>query len=226
MADPAYDPAADLTPPEPIPVLVVEDHPIFREGLARTVAENAGLQLIGAASSVERIDWRGLAAAVDPVVLLDLNLPGRSGTSAVAYLAHTGARVLVVSAHASRDAVLDALAAGARGYLTKSSEASEIHRAIHTVAAGDTYVSPTLASYLLTTARPDHDEQLTAHERRVLTLLARGERDQDIAEHLGIAVRTVRSHLERIRDKTGHRRRVELAQLANDARHDPGQDMR
>ncbi|MEO9138902.1 MAG: response regulator transcription factor [Jatrophihabitans sp.] len=208
-------------PIEPVPVLIVEDHPIFREGLAQTVADHAGLHLIGTASSVERIDWDAVTAADNLVVLLDLNLPGKSGAAAVAYLVQTGARVVVVSAQESRDTVLDALAAGARGYVTKSSESSEIHRAIHTVAAGHTFVSATLASYLLTAARPDPEEQLTPQEQRVLTLLARGERDQDIADHLGIAVRTVRSHLERIRDKTGRRRRVELAQLANDTNTRP-----
>jgi len=209
-----------------IPVLIVEDHPIFREGLAQTIAAEAVFNLIGTASSVERIDWRALAGVRDPVVLLDLNLPGKSGASAVEYIVRAGARVLVVSAHESRDTVLDALAAGARGYITKSSDATEVFRAIRTVARDDIYVSPTLASFLLTTARVEPEEQLTPQERRVLTELARGERDKDIAEHLGITVRTVRSHLERIRDKTGRRRRVELAQLVKRTDHDHDQHQR
>lgn len=82
--------------------------PAKREGLAQTVAGHADLHLIGTASSVERIEWRAPAAA-DSLVVLDLNLPGKSGAAAVAYVVQTGARVVVVSAQESRDTVLDAL---------------------------------------------------------------------------------------------------------------------
>lgn len=205
----------DTPVPVVVLVLIVEDHPVFREGLSRTVREDPSLHLIGAAASIERIDWRVLSAAGAGVVaLLDLNLPGISGAAAVRQLCTLDARVLVVSAQETRDIVIDSLAAGALGYLTKSSDASEILRAIHLVAAGESYISPTLASFLLAADHANSPtEQLTAQERRVLALLARGERDLDIAAHLNISIRTVRSHLERIRDKTGRRRRVELAQL-------------
>jgi DNA-binding NarL/FixJ family response regulator len=120
-----------------------------------------------------------------------------------------------VSAAGTPDDVIDAIAAGAAGYLTKETDAEEITRAVRTVANGDTYVSPTLASYLLRAQKTASAFELTKRERDVLALVAAGEKDQDIAEQLFIAVTTVHSHLERIRDKTGARRRAELTNLAH-----------
>jgi len=199
-----------------IPVVIVEDSPVYREGLARAVEEDAELQLLHEVQSVEQLPDEGGA---DPAVaLLDLELPGRSGPAAVLALTERGYRVLVVSGHHDRELVLAAMSAGARGYLTKGSEIDEILRAVRLVSTGDcTYVSPTLASFLLADAGPDTagpKPYLTPQERRILTLLARGERDREIAEELTISVRTVHSHLERIREKTGKRRRAELTRLA------------
>ena len=113
--------------------------------------------------------------------------------------------------------MVDAIAAGAAGYLTKSSEPEEITHAVQVVAEGGTYVSPTLASFLLQAARTDPVDipfALTEREKEILSLVASGERDADIAEQLYISIRTVRSHLDRIRDKTGRRRRADLTRLA------------
>ena len=151
------------------------------------------------------------------MVLLDLQLPGLAGAEGVAHLHDRGLAVLVVSASGSEQAVLDALGAGANGYLTKDSEPAEILAAVKIVARGGTYVSPTLASYLLSAARGGANRgrlDLTNREREILALVAQGERDQDIAEHLYISLRTVHSHLDRIRDKTGSRRRPDLTRLA------------
>ena len=151
------------------------------------------------------------------VVLLDLNLPGRGGAEGVQHVCEQGYIVLVISAAGTRSHVVEAIAAGASGYLTKNAESDEIVNAVKTVASGGTYISPTLAAYLLETAqRADgpRNLRLSEREREVLALLAQGERDQDIAEQLYISIRTVRSHLERIRDKTGRRRRPDLTRLA------------
>jgi DNA-binding NarL/FixJ family response regulator len=125
--------------------------------------------------------------------------------------------VLVVSAQSESSDVLGAMGAGARGYLTKASGADEIVRAVREVADGKTFVSPTLASILLDSARGRSAGPrlaLTDREKQVLSLLAEGERDLDIARTLSVSVRTVRSHLDRIREKTGRRRRPELTRLA------------
>jgi DNA-binding NarL/FixJ family response regulator len=192
-----------------IGVAIVEDHPVFRKGLMHLVESAPGLALAGVARSVDEFDTLHLSSST--IVLLDLQLPGSSlqGATAVAHLADRGHRVLVVSASEAPADVVQAIAAGARGYLSKQAEETEILGAIHAVAQGRTYVSATLASYLLQTPI-----QITAREREILELVAGGETDQDIAEQLTISVRTVHSHLDRIRDKTGSRRRADLTRFA------------
>jgi DNA-binding NarL/FixJ family response regulator len=191
-----------------IQVAIVEDHPVFRKGLMHVVESAPGLALAGVARSVDEFDTLHLGSGT--IVLLDLQLPGSlQGADAVAHLVGRGHRVLVVSASESPADVVQAIGAGARGYLSKQAEESEILGAVHAVAHGGTYVSATLASYLLQTPI-----QITAREREILELVAGGETDQDIAEQLTISVRTVHSHLDRIRDKTGSRRRADLTRFA------------
>jgi DNA-binding NarL/FixJ family response regulator len=192
-----------------IQVAIVEDHPVFRKGLTQVVEAAKGLALAGVARSVDELDALHLEATT--IVLLDLHLPGSSlqGADAVAHLVGRGHRVLVVSASEAADDVVQAIGTGARGYLSKQAEETEILGAIHAVAEGRTYVSATLAAYLLQTPI-----QITSRERDVLELVAGGETDLDIAEQLGISVRTVHSHLDRIRDKTGSRRRADLTRFA------------
>jgi DNA-binding NarL/FixJ family response regulator len=197
-----------------IRVAVVEDHPVFRHGLAQAIAQAPEMELAASVASIEQLD--ALRIERPSVVLLDLHLPGREGADGVRHVTDLGAAVLVVSAVATRHDVVDAIAAGACGYVSKQAEASEILTAVSVVAEGGTYVSPTLASFLLDAARTPGSAQLelTDREREVLALVAAGERDQDIADTLFISVRTVRSHLDRIRDKTGRRRRSQLTRLA------------
>lgn len=196
-------------------VAVIDDHPLYRQGLAVAIEAAPGMDLVLAARSVEDFDaHRGVRP---DVVVLDLHLPGLEGPQAVAHFCERGLAVLVVSASDDQDAVLDAMAAGASGYLTKDAEAAEITTAVTAIAGGGTYVSPALAAYLLRAARTQPKAApwaLTEREREILRLLASGETDQDIAAQLYISVRTVRSHLERIRDKTGRRRRPDLTRLA------------
>jgi len=126
----------------------------------------------------------------------------------------------MVSGDIGRDAVIATLAAGARGYVAKHAEVSEILDAIETISASPTgtYVSPQLAAYLLDAHRQRGLDslKLSKREQEVLLLVAQGERDQDIAEALFISVGTVRSHLDHIRTKTGERRRPGLTRFAVD----------
>ena len=192
-----------------IRVAIVEDHPVFRKGLMQVVETAEGLELAGVARSVD--EFTALRVGGGVIVLLDLQLPGSrlEGPDAVAHLAASGHLVLVVSASEQPADVVQAIGAGARGYLSKQAEETEILGAIQAVAQGRTYVSATLAGYLL-----QAPIQITAREREILELVAGGETDQDIAEQLTISVRTVHSHLDRIRDKTGSRRRADLTRFA------------
>ena len=134
-------------PAESITVAVVEDHPLFRAAVARVLAEVPDFTVAATAESVAQF----AAARLEPgaVVILDLKLRGVGDAAAVMQVVGMGHRVLVVSAHAGQDEVLGAIGAGAKGYLTKDTDGAEIIRAVREVAAGNSYVTPTLASFLL-----------------------------------------------------------------------------
>ncbi|MCP2259313.1 two component transcriptional regulator, LuxR family [Streptoalloteichus tenebrarius] len=193
---------------------VIEDHPLYRAAVSRVLADAPDVELDAVAESVPQFAAR--TSGPGGVVLLDLRLRGVSDTAAVMEVVALGHRVLVLSAHASQSEVLGAVAAGARGYLSKEADGTEILRAVREIARGNSYVSPMLASVVLNASRGacGPTAELSARERQVLALLAAGDRDQDIARAMAISVRTVRSYLDRIRDKTGRRRRPELTRFA------------
>lgn len=193
-----------------ISIAVIDDHPVFRQGLAQAVSVD-DMSLALTASSVEDFDAR--VHILPDVVILDLGLPGMRGGQAVEHLCKRGMRVLVVSAQGERDAVVDAMGAGASGYLTKASEPAEITAAVRAIANGQTYVSPTLASYLLQSAKGKSPLDLSKREEELLKWLAKGLTDVEIGERMFISVSGVRGHLDRIRDKTGVKRRISLAQI-------------
>jgi DNA-binding NarL/FixJ family response regulator len=197
-----------------IGVAIVEDHPLYRQGLMQTIEATAGVVLLAAVGTLAEMEEFGYNG-VD-VVLLDLHLPDGSGAQAVSQVKARGPAILVVSASDDRQTVIDAIGAGANGYLPKSSLPDEISTATIVVAGGGTYVSPVLAAYLLRNERdqPSEYELLSTRESEILSLLSEGETDAEIAEKLFISVRTVHSHLDRIRDKTGRRRRADLTRLA------------
>jgi DNA-binding NarL/FixJ family response regulator len=198
-----------------VSVGVIEDHPLYRAAVAHLIAGAPGFELDAAAESVAQFAARRRFDT--SVVVLDLKLPGVRDAAAVMEVVQMGHKVLVVSAHAGEDEVLSAMAAGARGFLSKDADGDEILRAIALVAGGHSYVSPMLASFMLSASRGRHAGpviELSVREREVLSLVASGERDQDIAAALTISIRTVRSYLDRIRDKTGQRRRSELTRYA------------
>jgi DNA-binding NarL/FixJ family response regulator len=199
-------------PPGRILVGVIEEHPLYREAVARILEQAPDIESGVVAESVATF-----AAGRQPaggIVLLDM----RRDVAGVLAVAGMGHRVLVVSANGGHADVLGAMAAGARGYLSQDADGGEILRAIRAIAAGHSYVSPILAGFVLHSARPHQRTgpriELSAQERRVLSLVAAGERDADIAEEMAISIRTVRSYLDRIRDKTGRRRRPELTRFA------------
>ena len=200
-----------------ITCLVIDDHYLFRRGLIGTLLSLPGAAVVGEANSVER----ALAMPDEPdVVLLDLSLEegGLMKEAAVRALLKRWPRthILILTASESKDDLIQMLAAGASGYVTKHAKPSELAEALQTVAGGKVFVTPRLASYLLEDdgSRPKDQWSLSGREREILKLVAEGERDREISERLFISLKTVQSHLSRIRDKTGVRRRADLTRLA------------
>lgn len=190
------------------PVGVIDNHPLYLAALARLVAETPGLELCAAAGSIAAfVTGRRCAGCL---VLLDFELPRVAGAAAVRAVTGLGHRVLVLSTGTGREEVRAAMDAGALGYLDKCAEAAEIVEAVRQVAAGNRYVSQAV---LLAGSARRHLE-LSDREVDVLACVAAGQRDEDIAVSLKISIRTVRSYLDRIRDKTGLRRRSALTRYA------------
>ena len=193
-----------------IRVLIVDDHPIFRDGLAGLLATLPEVEIAATAGTAEEA-LAALTRTSPDVVLMDINLPGTSGVEAtrrVSQIAPATA-VLVISMVDDDDSVFAALAAGARGYVLKGASAAEITAALRTVAAGGAVFGAGIASRLLarTPAQPpgraslSRQHDLTARECEVLDLLAEGASNRQIARSLGLSLKTVQNHVSRILDK-------------------------
>ncbi len=205
-----------------IRVLVVDDFPLVREGLAAALAIDPGFEVLGQASDAE--EGMRMARELRPdVVLLDLRMPEGGGIALLERLRDElpETRALVVTASEKAEALLDAVAAGAAGYVTKRVSARELRHAVVTVYSGGSIITPTLAGHLLreysqvSRGEPMHVRPLLGQrEQEVLKLVAQGCTDREVGTRLYISPRTVQNHLARIREKTGLRRRSELAAWA------------
>jgi DNA-binding NarL/FixJ family response regulator len=201
--------------------MVVDDHPLWRDGVARDLAER-GFEVVATASDANSA--MRIARAVRPdVVLMDLNLGELSGVDATAMI--TGelpaTRVLVLSASGEHDDVLQAVKAGASGYLVKSASAEELVDAVNRTAVGDAVFTAGLAGLVLgeyrrMAANPDEEDkpQLTDRETEVLRLVAKGLTARQIATRLVISHRTVENHVQSTLRKLQLHNRVELARYA------------
>ena len=188
-------------------VFVVDDHPVFRDGLVALLGSVEDLDVVGAAGDgPEAIE--ALSDGCADVVLMDLNLPTMSGIEAPARLAALPdpPAVLAVTMVDDDDTVLAAMRAGARGYVLKGSVGAEIVAAVRTVAAGGAVFGAGVATQVLALASPGggagrEDDGLTEREREVLALLAEGANNAQIARALGVSLKTVQNYVSRILDK-------------------------
>jgi DNA-binding NarL/FixJ family response regulator len=204
-----------------IAVLIVDDFPLIRRGIAAALEADPAIRVVGEAEgAVEAVE---LARSLRPdVVLLDLRLGDSDGVGLIERLAaDDGPSVLVLTAIEKLDTMRDAASAGARGYLSKRVGPRELRDAIVTVFGGGTVFDPSAAddrsgaqTGLSSVETPASRPLLTARERQVLALVARGHTDREAAERLSLSVRTVQNHLAAVRRKTGLRRRAELASWA------------
>ena len=199
-----------------IRIVVVDDHPIVRQGLVATLDDEADFEVVGAASSAE--EAVGLVQRQRPeVVLLDLELPGMSGVEAIPRLreASPESRILVFTAYDTDERVLSAVRAGASGYLLKGAAVTEIASAVRTVAGGGTVLAPSAAARLADAVRaPRGAGPLPAREREVLRLVAQGLPGKQIAGALGISERTVKFHTASLIRKLGADNRAQAVALA------------
>lgn len=180
----------------PVTVLIVDDHPVVRDGLRGMFAASPEFEVLGeAADGVAAVR---LAARLDPdVVLLDLRMPGGGGVDAITALRRRGlrARVLVLTTYDTDSDTLPAIEAGATGYLLKEAPRDELFAAVRAAAEGRTVLSPAVASRLVSRVRGSGGEPLSAREREVLALVARGYSNRRIAADLFVSEATVKTHL-------------------------------
>jgi DNA-binding NarL/FixJ family response regulator len=193
----------------PVRVVVAEDQTVVREGLVALLDLLPGVEVVGQAA--DGVEAAALVARYRPdVLLLDMRMPGMDGVATTAaVVAHSpGTAVVILTSYADDASVLAALAAGARGYLTKNASWAEISQAVHAAAAGLTALEPALQARVVDAARigrvpAEPPDGLTMREAEVLALLAAGMSNAAIAERLHIERVTVKSHINRIFTKTG-----------------------
>jgi DNA-binding NarL/FixJ family response regulator len=187
-------------------VLVADDHPMYRYGLRTLLEATPDLEVVGeAATGVEAVS---AAATLQPdIVVMDLNMPGLNGIDATRAILRTnpGTGVLVLTMFDDDESVFAAMRAGARGYLLKGADKSEIARAVLAVASGEAIFGPAVAQRVIdyfSTARPAGQPpafpELSEREREILDLIAQGHRNPAIAKQLVLSPNTVRNHVSSI----------------------------
>lgn len=189
-------------------VLIVDDHPVVRDGLRTVLSAEPDLEVVGECSRGD--EAVRVAEALRPdVVLMDLRLPGLDGVDATARIVAAGtAAVLVLTTYDSDGDILRAVEAGATGYLLKDATRVELARAVRAAARGETVLAPPVAARLAGHVRGPATPPLTPRELDVLRLLACGQSNPDIGRALFIGEATVKSHVTRIFDKLGVRDRT------------------
>jgi DNA-binding NarL/FixJ family response regulator len=201
-----------------IRVLVVDDHAMVRAGLSQLVAGSADMELVGqAADGWEAVDLAG--RTIPDVVLMDLAMPGLDGVAATRRIAkeHPGIHIVVLTSFSDRERILEALDAGADGYLLKDADADELLRGIRAAARGEAPLDPKVARALLTSRAERRDgPALTDREQEVLSLVADGLANKLIAQRLGIAEKTVKAHLTTIFQRIEVTNRTQAAAWARE----------
>ena len=210
-----------MTPPDPIGVLIVDDHAVVREGLRNFLELQDGIEVVGEAADGRQ----ALAAEVElspDVILMDLVMPVLDGVEAMRELHDRGSRsrIIVLTSFLDDERILPAIRAGAAGYLLKDVEPAELARAVRDACGERATIDPTVAARLLRSlADGDASAQmvpdtLTPRERQVLSLIAAGRSNKRIALELGIAEKTVKTHVGHVLAKLGVTDRTQAALVA------------
>jgi DNA-binding NarL/FixJ family response regulator len=208
-----------------IHVLIADDHTLFRDGLRALLASIPDIQVVGEAATGQ--ETVAQAAALQPdVILMDIQMPDMNGIEATRQILRASPHVgiVILTMFKDDDSVFAAMRAGARGYVLKGADQTVLLRAIHAVAGGECLFSPEIAQRLMgffanlePTSRPELFPELTDREREILTLIAQGETNTEIAEKLVISMKTVRNHVSNIFSKLQVADRAQAAIRAREA---------
>lgn len=206
-----------------VSIVVVDDHPLFRQGVVHALAGFPGFEVVGEADSGERA--LELARSLLPqVMLLDISMAGWNGivTAEKVSTACPATAIVMLTMSDDKDKLLAAFKAGARAYVLKGASAQELARAVRSAAAGEVYVSQSIAGEMLISLTqgkaPDPLQELTEREREILALIGNGFTNRAIGEKVFLSEQTVKHYVTNILQKLQVRSRVEAALLAS--RHD------
>ncbi|WP_133914040.1 response regulator [Streptomyces sp. NBC_00582] len=209
---------------KPATVVVADDQTVVREGIVMLLGLLPGVEVVGAAGDGDEA-VRLVAQLAPDVVLMDLRMPRCDGVEATRRIRaeHPGTQVVVLTTYADDESLFPALRAGARGYLTKDAGGDEIVRAVHSVLSGDAGLSPSVQRRLLerlSAPEPEPEapaappDGLTTRETEVLTLIAEGLSNQEIARRLQVSTATVKTHINNMFTKTGLKDRAQAVRYA------------
>ncbi|WP_255604229.1 response regulator transcription factor [Oscillochloris sp. ZM17-4] len=204
----------------PIQILIADDHAVVRQGLRALIETEPGMELVGEAQ--DGLEAAAMARALQPdVILLDMVMPRQDGLATIAQITaeRPDARILVLTSFADDEQVFPAIKAGALGYLLKDSSPQQLLQAIRDVFQGESSLHPTIARKLVQelsrpAERPLAQDPLTEREVEVLRQVAQGRSNQEIADHLILSERTVRTHVSSILDKLHLANRTQAALYA------------
>ena len=195
--------------PDPIRIVLADDHPVYRDGLRALIDRSPDLELVGeAATGAEAVAI--VATGTPSVVLMDIRMPGMSGIEATRQILETRpeTRILILTMSEDDDSLFAAMRAGARGYLPKDADSEDLLRAIHAVAVGEVIFGESIATRLQSFFKADRGRlatdpfpELTDREDEVLELIARGQSNAEIARRLEISDKTVRNHVANVFNK-------------------------
>jgi two-component system nitrate/nitrite response regulator NarL len=210
-------------PDEKIRVIITDDHPLFREGVAHSLASEPDMEVVAQTGSGEEA-FQLVNDLFPDVLLLDITMPGQDGIATAGKIsaAFPVIRIMMLTVSEDQDDLLNALKAGARGYILKGVSARELASAVRTVANGDVYISPSLAGGILFEMTHQQDkhalsdplQKLTDRERQILTLVADGLTNREIGEQLHLAEKTIKHYMTNVLQKLQVRSRLEAALLA------------